>query len=228
MTEINTCIDAVPGTWGSPAAVGAREYGGEPFFMMDLDFTTPIYITGTDRYVFYNSNSYAPFPFNVENIKNVTGPAPTNLRVSAGNLDRSISAAVLGERVQGKQATIRKAYWYATDPTTHTNPYIYYQGQIDSVSISETENTAQVAFEIKNDFVRWDKPVPDNQFSATCNWTFKSTTPGCQYTGAASLCDRTYARCQTLGNTDRFRGFKSITKLEDGEVWWGRKRESSA
>jgi len=225
MPDISSCSDPVPGTWGSPASIGAREYGGEPFFMLDFAFSTPIYLTGTDRHVFYNSNTYAPFPFNVEPIKNASGPAPVNVRVSAGNLDRSISAAVLAEQVQGKEVTIRRAYW--SSPMVHTTPYIYFQGQIDTVTITEDEDTAQVTLEIKNDFVRWDKPIPSNQFSITCNHIFKSNTPGCQYTGAESLCDRTYARCVALNNTTRFRGFRHMSIMEDLEIWWGRTRDSS-
>lgn len=228
MADIPICADSVPGSWTTANSIGGREYGGIAFFLVDLIFSTPIYLSGTEKNVFYNSNSYAPFPFVVENIKNTAGPTPMSLRLSASNLDRSISTAILGEVVQGKEAIVRKAYWYTTNPTTHTDPYIYFRGMIDAVNITEEENTARVEFEVKNDFVRWDKQIPPNQFSATCNWIFKSTTPGCQYTGVESICDRSWSRCSALQNTERFRGCHYMTTIEDKEIWWGALKQSSS
>ena len=46
----------------------------------------------------------------------------------------------------------------------------------------------------------------------------------CLYAGAETWCDRTYARCTVLGNTDNFGGFRWLPSIIDKEVWWGRLR----
>ncbi len=226
--NVNTCADtAAGGIWTSAGSPIGRTVGQIPFFMVDILVDSPVYFIGADRQINYLSNTYSPFPFQVEQVRNVVGPAPLAVRIATSNIDRNVAAIVLGENVQGKEVIIRKAYWTQADPSVCTSPYVFFSGLIDTVSIKEEENTASVEFEIKNDFVRWDTQLPRNTFSANCNWIFKSTTPGCQYTGAASLCDKSYERCTVLGNTDRFRGFRHMTKLEDYVVWWGRGRGSS-
>jgi len=228
MTDINTCSDPVAGgTWTTANTPIGRTIGKVPFFMVDLLTADPSYYVNTDRWIMYQSNSYMPFPFAVEQVKNVVGPSPISLKIATSNIDRSVAAIVLGEAVQGREIIVRKAYWTEANPSVTTSPYIYFQGLIDTVVIKEEESTASVEFEIKNDFVRWDTPLPKNSYNPGCQWVFKSTTPGCQYTGTASLCDRSYDRCIALQNTARFRGFRHMTKLEDLQIWWGKNRESS-
>jgi hypothetical protein len=104
------------------------------------------------------------------------------------------------------------------------SPNLIFEGMIDAVGVTEGLTDAGVSVEIKNDFVKWEQSIPRHQFSASCNWVFKSTTPGCQYTGAASKCDRSWARCVELGNQPRFRGFRHLPMIEESEIWWGKKQ----
>jgi len=46
----------------------------------------------------------------------------------------------------------------------------------------------------------------------------------CLYAGGETWCDRTYARCLVLGNTDNFGGFRWLPSIIDKEIWWGRLR----
>lgn len=58
---------------------------------------------------------------------------------------------------------------------------------------------------------------------ASCRWRkFKGAQ--CRYDGPESWCDRSYARCRALGNTDNFGGFRFLPDLMDKELWWGRTR----
>ena len=223
MTEMSSCGDVPVGGWVSASMSFNRVLGDVPFYMIDFEFSTPLYLTNAETNLTANGNFYNRFPFAVENVKNLTGPTPKNVRVGVANIDRSIATAVMSEAVQGKQCTIWKAYWTGS---AMTSPYIHFQGHIDMVEIREDQNTAQILFEMKNDFVRWDKDIPYNQYSINCNWVFKSTTPGCQYVGVQSLCDKSYKTCNNLGNTERFRGFRYMSELEDKEIWWGKARAS--
>lgn len=192
----------------------------QPFHLYEFYFSQTLRLTDADRYVWYQSNTYAPFPIHFDSPAKDKEPQGSVLRLGAANVDRSIAAMVLGESPQGKRVVMRRALW--TSPGSYTAPITMYDGKIDGVSIAEEVDTASVAFEIRNDFALWEKSLPRGMYSPTCNWIFKSTTPGCQYTGVASLCNRTWERCVELGNTDRFRGFRHLSTIEDKEIWWGR------
>ncbi len=190
------------------------------FNLFEFNLSSNIYLTNADRHVFYNANTYAPFPIAVSPVQKQHDAAPMSVNVSASGVDRSLISIILNERVQGKTAIIRRSSW--TSPNSFTAPIVSFQGEIDAVYLEDKKTECDVAFELRNDFARWETPIPRSMYGMTCNWTFKSTTPGCQYTGASSICNRTYERCMELGNTDRFRGFRHIGKIDSAEVWWGR------
>ncbi|GAI73202.1 unnamed protein product, partial [marine sediment metagenome] len=43
----------------------------------------------------------------------------------------------------------------------------------------------------------------------------------CGYGGGETWCDRTYARCVVLANSDNFGGFRWLPSIVDKEVFWG-------
>ncbi len=192
----------------------------QSFHLYEFYFTQTVRLTDSDRYVFWGANTYAPFPISFEAPAKDREPQGSILRVGAANIDRSIASMVLNDAPQGRRVVMRRALW--TSPGSFTSPIPMYDGKIDSVSIAEDIDTASIAFDIRNDFALWEKSLPRAMYSSTCNWIFKSTTPGCQYTGTSSLCNRTWERCVELANTDRFRGFRHLPTIEDKEIWWGR------
>lgn len=197
----------------------------QPFYLYDLFFTQTVYLTDADRYVLWQSNTYVPFPISFDAPVKDREPQGSVLRIGASGVDRSIAAIVLNEAPQGKRVTMRRSVW--TSPGSYTAPVIVYDGKIDSGAIFEEMDTSLVSFEVRNDFALWEKSLPRGLYSTTCNWIFKSSTPGCQYTGAASLCNRTWERCTELSNTDRFRGFRHLSEIEDKEMWWGRQQRGT-
>jgi len=192
----------------------------QTFHLYEFYFSGTVYLTDADRHVFWSANTYAPFPIMFDSPVKDREPQGSVLRLATSNIDRSIAAMVLNENPQGKRVVMRRSLW--TSPGSYTDPSVVYDGKIDSVSIAEEEETASVSFEIRNDFALWEKSLPRAMYTMTCNWIFKSTTPGCQYTGASSLCNRTWERCVELSNTDRFRGFRHLPSIEEKEIWWGR------
>lgn len=191
-----------------------------PFYLFKFEFTSPVFYTDTDITVTWSGDNYEPVPISVGGFGKSSTNFSETLTIATQNVDRAIAAIVLNEEVQGKAATIYRTAWMA--PGSYSNPVIVFQGQIDGFNIEEKYDTADVTMEIKNDFVRWDRTVPRSNFGGNCQWVFKSTTPGCQYTGVASLCNKTWERCVDLANTHRFRGFRWLPMLEDKEIWWGR------
>lgn len=48
---------------------------------------------------------------------------------------------------------------------------------------------------------------------------------GCRYAAAETWCDKTPERCLALSNYANFGGFKYISELASGEIWWGQKQK---
>lgn len=95
------------------------------------------------------------------------------------------------------------------------NPVVLFSGIIDDWELDETKISIQVT-NINN---RWSEETLNRQ-SASCRWkVFKGTE--CQYAGGETWCDRSYARCTVLSNTDNFGGFRFLPSIVDKEIWWG-------
>ncbi len=226
ITPLDTPCETTNDPWLAGPPPGAREVGWIPFHMLEMYFDAGnFYISNSDRPLVWEGNSYACFPFTVEPARHSVGAFEETTKVSASGIDRAIASLVLSEKVEAKRVIVRKSYW--TKTFTHTLPYVYFDGTVEGVSINEDAGKADVSFELKNDYWNWQRSIPTRYYTPTCNWRFKSTTPGCQYTGWATECDKSYERCTELENTDRFGGFRHMTKLEDYVVWWGKARGSS-
>jgi hypothetical protein len=93
---------------------------------------------------------------------------------------------------------------------------VLFEGEIDRWQGPENEIEITVA----NIFSRWAQRTLAKQ-SASCRWKkFKGTE--CGYSGGQDWCDRTYTRCNALGNTASFGGFRWLPSIIDKEIWWGR------
>ncbi len=191
-----------------------------PFYLFEFMFTSPKRYTDTDLTVVWSGNAYNPVPISVAGFEKSSLNFAEVLTIKAQNVDREISAIILNERIQGKEASIYASEWMA--PGSFSNPTVIFKGQFDGANIEEGYDSADVSMEVRNEFVKWDMPVPRSTFAGTCQWKFKSDTPGCQYTGVASLCNKTWERCTELANIHRFRGFRWLPMLQDKEIWWGR------
>lgn len=193
----------------------------KPFNLFEFFFDGgTVRYTSADVTVVWSSNNYVARDISIGGKNREAKVAPETLELTVSNLDRNIGATVLGEEVQGRTAIIYRSDWVATG--SYSNPVKVFEGQFDSVELRDEYDFAKATFRIQNEFAKWNQPVPRNQFSTSCNWVFKSSTPGCQFTGTASLCNRTWERCVELGNQARFRGFRHIGAQEDIEIWWGR------
>jgi len=208
------------------AAAPPRTAGWVPFHMIEIRMSAQtIYLCNSDRTITWNGNAYTKFPFSVSAVKRSAGTFEESGSVSASNVDRSMAQLLMSEVIEGKNITIRKCYW--NQDFGHTEPYIVFDGQVDVASIEENNEDALVTLQYKNEFWNWRAEIPNNAFGITCQHSFKSNTPGCQYIGTEVSCDRSFERCTQLGNTSRFRGFRHMGLIMDNEIWWGKTRESS-
>jgi phage-related protein len=86
--------------------------------------------------------------------------------------------------------------------------------------ISHWRMTNNVLYlETVNHLVWWNKRTL-RQTTGDCRWDFKGTE--CGYGGGTTSCDRTYANCLTLSNSDNFGGFRFLPSVQELDIWWGR------
>lgn len=92
-----------------------------------------------------------------------------------------------------------------------------FEGTVDEFSLDD----AEIRLSISSPMSPWDEEYL-SRHSPSCRWKeFKGTE--CKYAGDEPICDRTYERCLSLGNTDNFGGFRWLPSIENKTIWWGRK-----
>ena len=77
-----------------------------------------------------------------------------------------------------------------------------------------------ISLRVSDLMYRW-KDEQLNNHAATCPWRFKDPHT-CKYSGSETWCDKTYNRCQALGNTQHFRGFRYLPSISEKDIWWGK------
>lgn len=191
------------------------------FHLVDFFFESgALRLTNADHTVVWSGNTYNARPFEIGGVPRTTRNITEGISITTQNVDRAVAAIIFNEVSQGHNVKIYRTGW--TGVNSYTAPGLLFEGMVDAINLSEEMDSATVSVELKNDFVKWEQSIPRHQYSGTCNWVFKSTTPGCQYTGTASQCNRTWERCGELSNQPRFRGFRHLPALEDADIWWGK------
>ena len=95
----------------------------------------------------------------------------------------------------------------------------FIRGFISSWELSSDNN---VRISVKNEAMLWAKKTL-RIHSSSCPWVFKGTE--CGYSGTATWCDKNYARCGELLNTDNYGGFRFLPSIMEKEIWWGKSRK---
>ena len=127
-------------------------------------------------------------------VTGIAGSTDTNLVLRGNNFVGSVSLVELYESL---------------DPVT------LFQGEIGPWEMVE----GKITMTITNQFSQWSQKTL-NLHSASCRWkVFKGDQ--CSYSGSEAWCDRTYSRCQALGNTANFGGFRWLPSIKDKQIWWG-------
>ena len=218
--------DDTPNVWPpltfSPAA---REFGDIPFHMFKIRIGSGtgdyIALQNSDKPLNWGGKVWQVYPANVGPVKFRAIPSNA-VKVTASNVSRELVKEMILHRV-GKEVTVYKCYW--NNDFTHTEPYVLFNGQVEQFNVEESDTSASVSMELKTDHWNWTHQVPNHGFGMFCNWRFKSTTPGCQYTGVQTVCDKSWKMCNKYGNDARYRGFRYMSELEDKVIWWGKEKK---
>jgi len=97
-----------------------------------------------------------------------------------------------------------------------------FEGTVDAWSTTEENIKMTVVSAIS----QWSQKALRTH-GTSCQWkVFKGQTKDspCMYNGNETWCDRTYKRCQQLGNTNNYGGFRWLHSIVDKEIWWGRNK----
>jgi len=156
---------------------------------------------------------YVSRGFEFESINYTLSNVMDDCTLRVDNLDSTLTAIFVDGTVEETEASVYIGLLDSDGALVGTA--LMFTGEVDSFELDETE----VRMVIGSMFTRWSQQAY-NKHSASCRWkVFKGTE--CAYAGAGTWCDRSYTRCNALGNTANFGGFRFLPSIENKKVWWG-------
>lgn len=161
--------------------------------------------------VVYDGVTYTKFPITHDQIsENADGEVDSN-QVQLSNVSRLIEYYLQNYDLRGKKISIKIV---DADMLDDTEAYIEFSNYIDSYS----SNVSDVVFNLMSKFNLVSLSLPSKLWLKDyCQWEFASPAvralgrgDECGYTGEETECNRTWQRCQELGNSSRFLGARGI------------------
>jgi hypothetical protein len=187
------------------------------FFFVDLELDSgTIYYTDADIPLHDPDDSdirYEPNQFQLGNLKFGAGMSVDRARIELQNIDLVMAATLLNETVTNRTCKIKFGCLNSGHQIIALETL--FSGFITSWG-GMTERSCPLV--LGNWFLFWSKKTL-RLAQATCPWIFGGTE--CGYSGGASRCNKTWARCRGLSNTDSFGGFRFLPALLNAKIWWG-------
>jgi lambda family phage minor tail protein L len=173
------------------------------FTVYDYDGAgTNLYLAQYDTNITFNGIEYRRFPVSFDGIGENNQGQINTVVLKVSNISREIQAYLELYDWRGKRVDITLVWGnQLADPDAKMTDTLY----IDSYAADEenAEFTLSTKFDVLDFTLPGEKYLRNN-----CRWKFKSTE--CGYAGAETTCNRTFIRCQVLGNRLRYGGFPSI------------------
>ncbi len=162
-----------------------------------LDSGTHYY---ADQQIDWNGNTYLPYVKDRSGVKRFMGAQFDNVTVTFTNVDTAMAQLLRTNEIEGKRLIIR-----LIDQTVFDDSVVLFNGLMNRASQISTETVQISAVQL---LAYIDSKVPARQFTVQCPWPFKGEE--CQYSGAETTCDHSWARCSQLGNTPKYGGFRFV------------------
>ena len=185
------------------------------------------FFAGTLRYtdydidLWYDGDRYSALGMDIGDVRFELTPEVDSVKIRLPNIENMFTPYVLDTDPRGTHVTIRLAALSQEADDRLPLATILSAGIIFAGEIDETEMDArQVVFDIASPFVRWRRRLPKRKYQPSCPLEFKSAR--CGYSGAATWCDQSYARCLELSNSANYRGYRFVPSLANKQIWWGR------
>lgn len=133
-------------------------------------------------------------------------PTIEEVPIEIQNITREFSAYVANnpQQVNGQRVRILKTFMDLLDDPASV--MVEFEGEIDGMSV----NAEAASFTVRRYQSALSLTLPRRKYEALCQYEFKGA--GCGYTGTATSCDHTMARCKGLANRPNFGGFLGVPK----------------
>ena len=193
------------------AAMASEE--GKMFWFLEFQFNTTVRYTDAEIDFYAGGDKFETMPFEIQTINFGAKTSVDKVIVDIANVDLQMSAIFLNEDVMNKWGILYVGF-LDTNNVIIGDPIEIFRGLVSTWELNEP--TASIV--LMNEFVFWNKRTL-RKHPPSCRWAFKGTE--CTYAGAET-CDRSYARCGALSNTDNFGGERWLPDLMEREIYWGK------
>lgn len=161
--------------------------------------------------VIFDGITYEKFPITHDQITENTKGEIDTTKVQISNISRLIEYYLQNYDLRGKKVTIKLV---DADLLDDPDAYIEFSNYIDSYA----SNVKDVVFTLMSKFDILNLMLPTILWMRDwCQWEFACPAiralgrgEECGYTGSETTCNRTWQRCQELGNSRRFLGARGI------------------
>ncbi len=155
----------------------------------------------------FNGETYLGAPMVHGVIKNDDNSTVNKLEIELSNISLAISGIIAnrGDVITNAFAVLTLVFLDVnSNQLVEGLQQILYSGRCNNLCLDFEKATMDIESELGG----YDKIAPVIKYRPTCQVRrFKDCR--CGYTGSETVCDRTFSRCQQLGNTLNFRGFPS-------------------
>lgn len=162
----------------------------------------------------YSSNKFETMPFEISTISYSAQATVDKVVVDIENVSLQMSAVFLNEDIMNKWGVVWIGFFDANNNIIG-QPIEVFRGLVSTWKLSEPK----ASITIVNEFILWNKKTL-RKYQSACRWPFKGVE--CNYTGAATWCDQSYARCVAVANTDNYGGFRWLPDLMERQIYWGK------
>jgi len=135
----------------------------EPFFAVSVGFTTPLRLWTGYSTINIGGDTYFPSGnlLSISPIDESADIRANGIKIGLTGLDSSIISSALTEDSQGK---IVKVFFGVLETSSNATvvvdtPYQTFEGFIDTMSILEDGNTAQVSVNVENKLIALERPI---------------------------------------------------------------------
>lgn len=178
------------------------------FWCMEIEIPEidSVYITTDNDNVIFDGKTFIPFPCKISEVRHGSNGEVPEVTISLGNATRVMDTYLhqydYYRKINGVEAS-------------DINVTLYVLNKVDLSEAILTEHLIFESAELDNQWAAF-KLGAKSPFSYRypkrrimqniCDFQFK-IDPRCGYTGEATSCDKTLARCRELGNSRYFGGF---------------------
>lgn len=171
--------------------------------LLDISISTTFYLCSNNESVSFGGHTYEPFPFDLDpHEENNKGEIPT-LSLRVANVTQLIQ-----EQIEENNGGVGSSIIIRVVNSDYlTSDYSELEMEFSILAAEASAEWLTLTLGAPNPLRR--RFPPHRYIANHCHWDFKSVE--CGYSGNATVCDRSWERCEELNNTPRFGGYRGLT-----------------